>query len=62
MCHVIAGVSKYPAAISSRCRVPVPKNNGVRKFPERCRKCDEQCRRHNQPILIHGEIVVDAVE
>jgi hypothetical protein len=62
MRHVIAGVSKYSTAICSQCRVPVPKDNGVCKFPERGRKCDEQCRRHNQPILIHGKIVVDAVE
>jgi hypothetical protein len=31
------------------------------ELPERCRKDGEKCRRHDEPVLVHGEIVMDAV-
>lgn len=62
MGHVIASVSKYAAAVSSSCRIPIPEDDGVCEFPERCGKRDKKCRRHDKPILVHGKVVVDAVE
>lgn len=60
--HVIAGVSKNATAIRSQSCRPVPKNDGVCKLPERCGESDEQGRRHDKPVFVHGEVVVNAVK
>jgi hypothetical protein len=62
MGHVVASVSKDAAAIRSKGRMPVPENDGVCKFPKGCGKRDEECRRHDKPILVHREIMMNAVE
>jgi hypothetical protein len=35
---------------------------GVCELPERCCKRCEQRGRHDQPVLVHWKVVVDAVE
>jgi hypothetical protein len=60
--HVVAGVSKDTTAVSSRSRVPVPADDSVCELPERRSQDNKKCRRHDQPVLVHGKIVVNAVE
>ena len=47
MGKVITDISKYPTAKDGRCDVPIPVEDGMGEFVEGCRKCDEECRRHN---------------
>jgi hypothetical protein len=60
--HIVASVTKDATAIRSECRVPVPEDESVCEFPERCGERDEECRRHDKPVLIHREIMMNAVE
>jgi hypothetical protein len=62
VCHVVAGVSKDATAVGSQGGIPVPENDGVCELPERCRKDDEECRWHDEPVPIHGKVVVNAVK
>lgn len=62
MCHVIACVSKNASAVSSQGRVPVPRNYGVCEFPKGRGQHHEERRGHDKPVLVHGEVVMDAVE
>ena len=62
MCHVVAGVSKDTTAVSSQSSVPVPKDDCVCKFPERRREDDEERRWHDEPVPVHGKVVVGAVK
>lgn len=62
MGHVIASVSKDTTAISSRSCIPVPADNSLCELPKRRSQHNEECRWHDQPVLVHGKVVVDAVE
>lgn len=59
--HVIERVAKNTTTISSGRSIPIVEEYGVRKFPEWCRKRGEQCRGHDEPVLVHGKVMVDAV-
>jgi|SRR5690242_5511167 len=59
--HVVERVAKNATAISSGRSIPVMEEYGVREFPEWCRKRGKQCRRHDEPVLVHGKVMVDAV-
>lgn len=61
MCHVVACVAKDASTISCQSCIPIPKYNGVCKFPERCSKCDEEGRRHDQSVFVHRKVMMDAV-
>lgn len=60
--HVIAGIAKNATTVSSRSRVPVPADDSVCKLPERCSQNNEQRGWHDQPVLIHWQVVVDAMK
>ena len=60
--HVVEGVPEDTTSVSSCRSIPIVEKNGVRKLPEWCCKRGEQRGRHDQSILVHGKIVVDAVE
>jgi hypothetical protein len=62
MGHVVASVTKDASTIRSQCRIPVPEDDSVCKFPEGCGKRDEECRGHDKPVLVHREIMMNAVE
>jgi hypothetical protein len=62
MCHVIARVPEDATTVGSQSGIPVPEDYCVSELPERCRKNGEKCRWHDEPILVHGEIVMDAVK
>jgi hypothetical protein len=59
---VVAYVSEDAAAVRYHSRMIVPKDDAVRDLPEWSRQDDEECGRHDKPVFIHGEIVVNAVE
>jgi hypothetical protein len=60
--HVVASVAKDATTVRSCGRIPVPEDDSVRKFPEGCGEHDKQRGRHDKPVLIHREVMVDAVE
>lgn len=60
--HVVACIAKYAAAVGCRCRVPVPENDSMCKFPERCCQRNKKRRWHDKPVLVHGQIVMNAVQ
>jgi hypothetical protein len=62
MGHVVAGVAKYAATVRSRGRIPVPEDECVCELPEGRGEQGEERRRHDKPVLVHGKIVMDAVE
>lgn len=60
--QVIADVTKNATAVDcSRC-IPVIGENGMSEIPKRGRKQQKHSWRHDQSVLVHGQIVVDAVE
>lgn len=62
MSQVVANVSEYTAAVH-RCRkVPIEGEKEMRKLPERRGKSDKKSRGHDESVLVHGEIVVNAVQ
>ena len=62
MSHVVADISKNASTIRGRRRIPIPVYHVLRKMPERDRQHEEKCRWHDEPVLVHGQVVVDAVE
>jgi hypothetical protein len=59
--HVIAYVAKDPSAVNCCGNMPVPVENDMGKFPKRSGQDHEESWRHHKSVLIHGEIVVNAV-
>ena len=60
--QIVERVAEDTTTVGSCRGVPVVEEHGVCKLPERCCKQCEQRRRHDQPVLIHGEVVMDAME
>lgn len=60
--HVVEGVAKDTAAEGSRGGVPVVKQDGVGELPEGSGQDHEEGGWHDEAVLVHGQIVVDAVE
>ena len=60
--HVVAGVSEHTTAERCSCDIPVPVKEGVGQLPERTDQGKEQRWRHDKPILVHGEVVVNAMK
>ena len=51
---VIHDVTKDPAAKNSGRCVPIPVKDSMGEFVERCGQDDEEGRRHDKAILVHG--------
>ena len=62
MRQVVADISEDATTENSGRGAPVVEENGVRQLPEGSRKCHEQRWGHHKPQLIHGKIVMDAVQ
>ena len=62
MCQVVADVAKDATAEDCGCNIPIPVEHEVRKPVERCRKYNEQGRRHDQTKLVHRQIMMDTME
>lgn len=62
MCQIIADIPEYAATEDSGCDGPIPKEYGMRQFPEwRCEEKKEGWW-HDQSELIHGKVVVDTMQ
>lgn len=62
MRQVVADVAEDAAAEDAGCDVPVVEKDGVGELPEGCGKDEEESRRHNEPVAVHGKVVMDTVE
>lgn len=62
MGHVIADVAEDAATIDCRRSVPVVGEESVGEIPEGSCEHQEHGRRHDKPVLVHRQIVVNAVE
>lgn len=62
MGQVIADVAKDPSTEHSYCCVPIVEEYSMCELVERCCKGDEEGGGHDEAILVHREVVVDAVE
>jgi hypothetical protein len=62
VCHVVTGVAKDTAGVGGQGGIPVPEDDCMGELPEWCCQCDEERGWHYESVLIHGEVVVDAVE
>lgn len=60
--HIVANITEDTAAVYCGAHVPVEKEEGMGQFPEWYRKHYKQGWGHDQPILVHGQIVVNAME
>lgn len=61
MCHIIHDITSDAPAVSEKSGIPVEVKDGVRNFPEWKSKCYKQCGGHDQAVLVHRQIVVNAV-
>lgn len=62
VCHIVAGVSEDTTTVGSQSGIPVPKDDSMCEFPERCCKDNEECRWHDEPVLVHGKVMVNPVK
>lgn len=60
--EIVADVAKDTATEDLQGCEPVVEEHCVGQLPERCSQNDEQCRWHNQSVLVHWKIVVDTVK
>lgn len=60
--HVVEGVAEDTAAEGSSGGEPVEEEDGVGELPEGSGQDDEEGGRHDEAVLVHGQVVVDAVE
>lgn len=61
VCQVVAYVSKYPSAIHCRRCIPVVRKYRMGKVPEWRGEHNKEGRGHHEPVAVHWEIVMDAV-
>lgn len=47
VCQIIADITKDSSAKHGRCNMPVPEEDSMSKLPERSRKNQEKCGRHD---------------
>jgi hypothetical protein len=62
MCQIIADIPEYPATEDSGCDGPIPKEYGMRQFPEWHCEDKKEGWWHDQSELIHGKVVVDTMQ
>ena len=62
MGQVIADVAKDASTEYSYCCVPIVEKNCMGELVKRCRKGDEKGGWHHKAVLVHWEVMVDAVE
>lgn len=62
MGQVIADVAKHAATKDGKSGIPIVEKDAMRQFPERSGQNNKQSRGHDEPILIHGDVMVDSVQ
>lgn len=62
MCKIVAHISENTTTEHTSRDVPVPPKYCMRKVPKGRSKSGEHCRRHNEPELVHGKVMVNTVK
>ena len=62
MGQVVADVAKDSSTEHGYCSVPIVEEHCMRELVERCCESNEEGRWHNEAVLVHWEIMVDAVK
>lgn len=62
VCHVVACVAEDSTGKNRRGDVPVVRENKVCEVPERPGQHEEKCRRKHESVLVHGKVMVDAMQ
>lgn len=60
--QVVADIAKDAAAVDGRAEVPVVREDDTGQLPEWCGQHNEERGGHDQTVLVHRQVVVDAVE
>lgn len=60
--QVVADVAKNTSTVNSRGGVPAVKEQNMRQLPKRRCEKDEQRGWHDESVLVHGQIVVNAMQ
>lgn len=60
--QVVADVTKDASAINSGSGVPAVRKNPMSQLVERRGENYKKCRRHDEAILVHRQVMMDAVE
>ncbi|KAL2273974.1 hypothetical protein FJTKL_03761 [Diaporthe vaccinii] len=62
VCHVVARVAEHAAREHSHGNEPVPVEEEVCQFPEWRNQHQKERGRHDEPVLVHRQVVVDTVQ
>lgn len=62
VCHIVAHIPKYTAAVCDQCSVPVVEEDEVGEPPERCCKGHKERRWHDETIFVHWKVMMNTVE
>jgi len=62
MCHIVANISKQATAKGCGACIPVEEEDCVSKPPERRSEHAEHDGWHDEPVFVHGEVVVNTME
>lgn len=62
VCQVVADVAKYAPAVNSSSCVPAVPEESLCQLPEGSCENYKQCRGHDESVLVHGQIVMDAMQ
>jgi len=60
--QIVADIAEDAAAVYGYGSIPVVEENGVGKLPEGGCQCYKKSRRHDESVLVHREVVMDAVK
>lgn len=60
--QVVTDIAEDTTTVNGGCNAPVPIEDGVRQLPKWSCENNKESWWHNKPILVHGQIVMDAVE
>jgi len=60
--QVVANIAEEPPTEHRRGRVPVVEEDCVCQVPERKREYSKQSWRHDEPVFVHRQVVVNAVK
>lgn len=62
MGHIVKDISKDTSAEDSNGHKPVPVENRMCQMPERGGQHDEEGRRHDKTVLVHGQVMMNTME
>ena len=62
MSHIVTDITKDTTTENRQSSIPVVEEHGVGQLPERGGEDNKQSRWHDQPILVHRQIMMDSME